>query len=239
MVAEVDARVEGEEGGRPREEGDDASRAGGGDADAVDEAEEGKVGRKEEHELRVAGGPTVGVADLEDGAHRRGAGLVDGGFDELVDDLGDNEAEGEAEALQLPPEDEVGDEPTKADEDRDQGHPRQEVAQGVAPRVPDVGQCNRLQRRGRCVLHFPSGDGTRARYWIRGRRAASGGRGRNEGRKVFDLLIVDASNNSHKKNIKFAINLLVRLLGSTHRQLQEVKFQKARKRLIVITDHHD
>lgn len=100
----------------------------------------------------------MGVADLEGGAHRRGSGLLDGGLDELVEDLREEETEGEAEALQLPPEEEVRDEAAKADEDRDEGHPRQEVAQGVAALVPDVGQRHRLQHRRLCLLHYLGGD---------------------------------------------------------------------------------
>jgi len=88
----------------------------------------------------------VGVAGLEELAVRR-AGLRDGVLDELVEGLRDEEPRGEAETLELPAEEEVGDEPPEADEDRDEGDPREEEAQRVARAVPDVRQRDGLQRR--------------------------------------------------------------------------------------------
>jgi len=85
----------------------------------------------------VAGRPPVGVAGLEELAVGR-AGLRDGVLDELVEGLRDEEPRGEAETLELPAEEEVGDEPPEADEDRDEGDPREEEAQRVARPVPDV-----------------------------------------------------------------------------------------------------
>lgn len=52
-----------------------------------------------------------------------GASLLYGGFDELVDELGDYEAESEEHALEFTAEDEVGDEAAEADENWDQGNP--------------------------------------------------------------------------------------------------------------------
>lgn len=55
------------------------------------EGQEREVHGVEEHVLGVAGGPAMGVAHLEKRAGL-GAGLLDGGLDELVDELGDQEA---------------------------------------------------------------------------------------------------------------------------------------------------
>lgn len=101
--------------------------------------EEGEVGGEEEHVLGVAGGPSVGVACLEEEAVHLGPGLLDGLLDEFVDDLGDHQAQGEEHRLELAPEYEVGCEPAQGDEHRDERDPRQEVAQLVALLVPDVG----------------------------------------------------------------------------------------------------
>lgn len=92
----------------------------------------------------MAGRPAVGVAGLEELAVGR-AGLRDGVLDELIDDLRDEEPHGEAEALELPAEEEVGDEAAEADENRDEGDPREEEAQRVAPPVADVRQRDGLQ----------------------------------------------------------------------------------------------
>lgn len=64
VVAEINARVEGEEGSRPRKEGKETPRSKGGGSSAIEEAEEGEIGSKEEHILGVAGWPSVGVANL-------------------------------------------------------------------------------------------------------------------------------------------------------------------------------
>ena len=96
-----------------------------------------EVRREEEHELRVARRPPVRVAGLEQGA-RLGAGLLDCGLDELVDELRDHEAYAEEDPLELAAEEEVGDESAEADEDRDEGDPREEVAELIAAAVADV-----------------------------------------------------------------------------------------------------
>lgn len=101
-------------------------------------AQQREVDGEEEHVLRVARRPAVGVAHLEGGAGLRPS-LLDGGLDELIEDLGDEEAKGEEEALELAAEEEVGDESAEGDEDGDEGYPRQKVAEGVAAAVPDVG----------------------------------------------------------------------------------------------------
>jgi len=87
----------------------------------------------------------MGVAGLEQLAVRR-AGLRDGVLDDLIEDLRDEEPRGEAEALELPTEEEVGDETAEADENRDEGDPREEETQRVAPAVADVRQRDGLQR---------------------------------------------------------------------------------------------
>lgn len=140
VVPKVHPGQHGEEGERPRHGGDHPASA------RPAEREEREVGGEEEHVLRVTGRPPVGVAGLEKLAVRR-AGLRDGVLDELVEGLRDEEPRGEAEALELPAEEEVGDEPAEADEDRDEGDPRQEEAQMVARAVPDVRQRDCLQRR--------------------------------------------------------------------------------------------
>ena len=94
----------------------------------------------------MAGGPSVGVAGLEQLAIGR-AGLRDGVLDELVEDLREEEPHGEADALQLAAEHEVGDEAAEADEDGDEGDPGEEEAEPVAPRVADVGERDGLERR--------------------------------------------------------------------------------------------
>jgi len=136
VVPQVNPGPHGEHRRRPGGEGKEDPGSGG-DPDAL-VAEEGEIRGEEEHVLWVAGGPSLGVAGLEGGAGI-GPGLVHWGLDELVEDLGDDEAEGEAEALELAAEEEVGDEATEGDEDGDEGHPREEVAKGVAAPVPDVG----------------------------------------------------------------------------------------------------
>lgn len=64
----------------------------------------------------------MGVADLEKGAGF-GPGLLEGGLDEFVDELGDQEAQSEAHPLKLAAEEEVGDEAAEGDEDRDKRDP--------------------------------------------------------------------------------------------------------------------
>lgn len=105
-----------------------------------------EVGGEEEHILGVAGRPAMGVAHLEQRAGG-GAGLLDVCLDDLVDALGDQQAESEEHALQLPAEDEVADEAAETEEDRDQRDPGQEVAQLVALLVSDMGQRHCLERR--------------------------------------------------------------------------------------------
>lgn len=99
---------------------------------------EGEVGGEEEHVLAVTRGPAIGIADFEDGAGFR-AGLLHGGLDKLVDELRDDEADGEEDALELAAEHEVAEETAEADEDWDEGYPGEEVADGVAALVSDVG----------------------------------------------------------------------------------------------------
>lgn len=101
--------------------------------------EEGEVGGEEEHVLGVAGGPAEGVAGLEDGADFERAGLLDGLFYEFVDELGDDEAEGEEHGLELAAEHEVGGEAAERYEDGDEGDPGEEVAELVALLIADVG----------------------------------------------------------------------------------------------------
>ncbi|KAG2262424.1 hypothetical protein Bca52824_069503 [Brassica carinata] len=93
-----------------------------------------EVRREEEHELRVARGPPVRVAGLEERAGL-GASLLHGGLDELVDELGDHEAYAEEDPLELAAEEEVGDESAEADEDGDEGDPGEEMAELVAPAI--------------------------------------------------------------------------------------------------------
>jgi|UniRef100_A0A2N9IX08 hypothetical protein len=68
--------------------------------------------------MRVTGRPAVGIAHLEESAGL-GASLLDGCLDEFVDELGDYEAESEADALEFTTENEVGDEAIEADENWD------------------------------------------------------------------------------------------------------------------------
>lgn len=138
VVAEINPRIHGEEGDRPGDERHDELLRARGEADAL-EGEEGEVGGEEEHVLGVGGGPSVRVAGLECSARVEGARLLDRGLDELVEELGDEEADGEAHALELAAEDEVGDETAQAYEDGDERDPGQEMAEPIAPSVPDVG----------------------------------------------------------------------------------------------------
>ena len=75
--------------------------------------------------------------------------LLDGFLDELVEDLGQEESDGEEHALKLAAEEEVGDEAAEADEHGDEGDPGKEVPQRVAPPVANVRQRHCLQRRMR------------------------------------------------------------------------------------------
>lgn len=92
----------------------------------------------------------MGVAHFEESACF-GSGLLNGGLDELVDELRDEQAKGKEDALQLSPKDEMGDEAAEANEDRDEGDPREEMAQLVTPLVPDVSQGHRFQGMRRHV----------------------------------------------------------------------------------------
>lgn len=96
----------------------------------------------------MAGGPAVGVAGLEE-VTSGGARLLDGGLDGVADDMGDAEAEGEEEGVDLAAEEEVGDEAAQGDEDRNEGDPRKEVSDRITTLVADVGECHSLQRRWR------------------------------------------------------------------------------------------
>lgn len=71
--------------------------------------QESEVSGEEEHVLGVAGGPTVGIAHLEESACF-GPGLLDRFFDDFVDELGNEEAEREEHALEFTAEYEVGNE---------------------------------------------------------------------------------------------------------------------------------
>lgn len=146
VVAQVDAGVHGEKREGPGEEVEEGVITHVPEAEAVSGGEEGEVGGEEEHVLAVAGGPAVGVAHLEESAGG-GARLLDGGLDEFVDELRDDEAHREEDALELAAEDEVRDEAAQGDEHGDQGHPRQEVPHAVASLVPHVRQRHGLQRR--------------------------------------------------------------------------------------------
>lgn len=86
--------------------------------------QESEIDSEEEHVLRVAGRPAVGIARLEESTGL-GTSLLDKGLDEFVDELGDDEAKSEEHGLELSAEDEVGDETTEADEDRDERDPCQ------------------------------------------------------------------------------------------------------------------
>jgi len=145
VVAEVDAGVHGEEREGPRGEVEKRVVAHVPEGETF-EGEKGEIGGEEEHVLAVAGGPAVGVAHLEEGAGG-GAGLLDGGLDDFVDELRQDEAQSEEHALELAPEEEVGDEAAEGDEDGHQGNPRQEVPYAVAPLVAHVRQRHGLQRR--------------------------------------------------------------------------------------------
>lgn len=85
------------------------------------------------------------VAHLKGGAGL-GARLLNRRLYKLVEELRKEDAECETEALDLSPEEEVGDEAADADEYRDQRDPGEEVAEGVAPLVPDVGERHRLEQ---------------------------------------------------------------------------------------------
>lgn len=137
VVPQINPRIHGEQRQGPDDEHDHGHLVPEESPNSV-VREEREIDGEEEHVLGVAGGPAVGIAHLEQGAGL-GAGLLDGGLDDLVDDLGDEEADGEEHALELAAEDEVGDEAAEADEDGDQGNPCQEMAQLIAPLVPDVG----------------------------------------------------------------------------------------------------
>lgn len=74
-------------------------------------AKEGEIGGEEEHVLGVARWPSMGIAGLEQGASI-GPGLLDWCLDGFVDELGDQEAKNEADALKFTAEEEVCDEAT-------------------------------------------------------------------------------------------------------------------------------
>ena len=137
MVAQVNPRIHSENREGPREGVEEGIIAHVPEGEAP-EGEKGEIGGEEEHVLAVTGGPAVRVAHLEERAGG-GAGLLDGGFDDFVDELGDDKAEGEEDALELAAEDEVRDEATQRDEDGDEGYPGQEMAHAVASLVAHVG----------------------------------------------------------------------------------------------------
>lgn len=139
MIPQINPRIHGEKRERPWDAGHDQLLRSRGEADAALECEEGEVRCEEEHVLGVSGGPPVRVAGLEGGTRLEGACLLDGGLDEFVEELGDENAKGEEHALELAAEEEVGDEPTNAYEDRDERDPGQEMAEPIAPSVADVG----------------------------------------------------------------------------------------------------
>lgn len=136
VVAQINPGIHREQRHGPDEESDDDHLIPEESPNSV-MGEEREIDGEEEHVLGVAGGPAVRIAHLEQGACL-GAGLLDGFLDDFVDDLGDEEADGEEHALQLAAEDEVGDEAAEADEDGDERNPCEEMAEPIAPLVPDV-----------------------------------------------------------------------------------------------------
>lgn len=145
VVPEIDTGVHSEEREGPREEVEERVVAHVPEGETF-EGEKGEIGSEEEHVLAVAGGPAVGVAHLEEGAGG-GPGLLDGGLDDFVDELRQDEAEREEHALELAAEEEVGDEAAERDEDGDEGNPRQKVPYAVALLIAHVRQGHGLQRR--------------------------------------------------------------------------------------------
>lgn len=145
VVTQIDPGVHGKDGERPRDKSDDdlpagnpepSDRSGGCGPDAAD-PKEGEVDSEEEHVLGVAGGPAMGVTGLERGAGV-GARLLNGFLDELVEELGNGEAEGKENGLELAAENEVGQEAAEADEDGDERDPGKEKPQCIPSLVADV-----------------------------------------------------------------------------------------------------
>lgn len=77
------------------------------------------------------------IAGFEQRAGLR-TSLFNGCLDKLVDHLRDHETYTEEDPLKLTPEEEMGDESSEADEDRDERDPGQEMPQLIAATVPDV-----------------------------------------------------------------------------------------------------
>lgn len=121
VVTQIHPRIHGEKrhGPKPEMQGPLARRA---KQPIPFISHEREVNGEEEHVLRVTRRPAMRVAHLEESTGL-GASLLYGGFDELVHELGDNEAESEEHALEFAAEDEVGDEAAEADENWDQGNP--------------------------------------------------------------------------------------------------------------------
>lgn len=88
----------------------------------------------------------MGIARLEELAGG-GSRLLDSQLGGLADELGDEEAEREEHDLELTAEDDVGDETAEADEDRNERDPCEEVAEPIAPVVPDMRQCDGFEVR--------------------------------------------------------------------------------------------
>jgi len=122
VVAEVDAREHGEEREGPREEVEERVVAHVPEGETF-EGEKSEISGEEEHVLAVAGRPAVWVAHLKECAGG-GPCLLDGGLDDFIDELRQDEAEREEHALELAAEEEVGDEAAEGDEDGDEGNPR-------------------------------------------------------------------------------------------------------------------
>ena len=142
VVAEVDAGEHGQDGEGPVK-GIEVGLLEGVPHPGGLEGQQSEVHCEEEHVLRVARRPAVRVAGLQQNAGL-GPGLLDGGLDQLVDELRDHEAQPEEDGLELSPEENVGQEAAEADEDRDEGDPRQEVPQLVASLVTARASRSRL-----------------------------------------------------------------------------------------------
>lgn len=137
MIPQIDPGIHSQKSQRPRNKPHNPFLSSASQPNPL-VGQESEVDGKEEHVLGMRRRPAVGVAHLEDGACLW-AFLLDGGFDELVDELGEDEAGGEEHALELTAEEEVAGETAEGDEDWDQGDPCQEVPYLVAFLVTDVG----------------------------------------------------------------------------------------------------
>ncbi|GLT89732.1 hypothetical protein SLE2022_077070 [Rubroshorea leprosula] len=122
VVPQIHPRIHGEQSRGPGQEQESPFAFNLPDPSDTFRSQECDVHSEEEHVLGVAGRPSMGIAGFQESTGL-GSRLLDGFLDEVVDELRYKEAESKEHALELAAEDEMGNEPTEADEDRNERDP--------------------------------------------------------------------------------------------------------------------